>query len=47
MRYGLPFLTIGIAFVVLGINGKSAFLALGIAFLVLGLVTAIRMKRRR
>ena len=47
MRYSfLPFLTIGIACVVLGISGQRAFLAIGLAFIVLGLVMAIRMKRR-
>ena len=47
MRYGFaPFLAIGIAFVVLGINGQRAFFAIGLVFIVLGLVMAIRMKRR-
>ena len=46
MRYSFaPFLVIGIAFVVLGINGQRAFLAIGLAFIVLGLIMAIRMKR--
>lgn len=47
MRYSFaPFLVIGIAFVVLGINGQRAFLAIGLAFIVLGFIMAIRMKRR-
>ena len=47
MRYIFaPFLTIGIAFIVLGINGQRTFIPIGIAFVVLGLVLATRMKRR-
>lgn len=45
MRYSFgPFMVIGIAFIVLGINGKKAFLAIGIVFLILGL-GATRSKR--
>ena len=41
----VPFLVIGIAFIVLGMNGQRAFFAIGIAFLVLGFIMAIRSKR--
>lgn len=47
MRFGfVPFLVIGISFIVLGISGQRAFLGIGIAFLILGFIMAIRLKRR-
>jgi hypothetical protein len=44
---GIPFLTVGIAFVALGAAGRRAFLAIGLAFIALGLVMLIRHRRRR
>jgi len=38
----VPFLVIGIAFIVLGINGQRTFFYVGITFLVLALALAIR-----
>ncbi|HWN09356.1 MAG TPA: hypothetical protein VNO50_08865 [Pyrinomonadaceae bacterium] len=47
MKYGFaPFLVIGIAFIVLGINGQRTFFAIGLVFLVLGFIMAIKLKRR-
>jgi len=37
-----PFLPIGVAFVILGLNGTVAFIYVGIAFLVLGISGLIR-----
>ncbi len=46
MRYSFaPFLTIGIVFIVLGINGQRTFIPIGIVFLILGLVMAKKIKR--
>lgn len=41
-RAGYPFITIGIAFIVMGAIGKRAFLAIGAAFLVIGFLTLRR-----
>jgi hypothetical protein len=47
MRYAFaPFVTIGIVFIILGINGQRTFIPIGIVFIVLGLVMAIKAKRR-
>ena len=35
---GYPFVTIGIAFIAIGITGRRTFLAIGIAFIALGFV---------
>jgi len=46
MRYSFaPFMVIGIAFIVLGMNGKRAFFAIGIVFLILSMISATRLKR--
>lgn len=42
---GVPFLVIGLAFLILGASGRRAFLAIGLAFLVLGIVFLMRQPR--
>jgi hypothetical protein len=37
-RAGYPFITVGIAFMVIGFSGQKAFIAIGAAFLVAGLI---------
>ena len=47
MKFGfVPFLVIGISFIVLGINGQRAFFAIGIVFIILGLIMALKMRKR-
>jgi len=46
-RYApFPFLTVGIAFIALGISGQRTFIYLGIVFLVLALVMFIKIRKR-
>ena len=40
----LPFLTIGIALIVIGISGNRTFLYVGIPFLLIALVTILRSR---
>jgi hypothetical protein len=42
----MPWIAIGIAFLVLGVSGSRAFLALGIAFLAIGLAYSRRTRGR-
>ena len=44
-QIALPFLTIGIALIVIGISGDRTFLYAGIPFLVIALVTLLRTRR--
>jgi hypothetical protein len=44
-RIGIPFLTIGIAFLAIGLSGRKAFLVIGIAFLAIGFVLLVRARR--
>ena len=43
-RAAIPFLAIGIAFLVLGAAGRKAFIAIGCAFIVIAI---LRMARHR
>jgi hypothetical protein len=42
---GIPFLVIGIVFLILGATGRRAFVAIGIVFIVLGIVLSTRQRR--
>lgn len=41
----VPFLVIGIAFIVLGINGQRAFFAIGIVFMILGFIMGLKTRK--
>lgn len=41
---GVPFLVVGLAFLILGVSGRRAFLTIGLAFLVLGMVLMARQR---
>jgi hypothetical protein len=42
---GIPFLIIGLSFLVIDLNGRNAFLAIGAAFIALGIIFRTRTAR--
>ncbi|MGB7925888.1 MAG: hypothetical protein WCF57_21795 [Pyrinomonadaceae bacterium] len=44
-RIGLPFITLGIAFLVIGLSGQRTFIYVGIPFFILGIIALTRGNR--